>query len=139
MSKITAKQKVEVFQRARGCCEYCLSQAKFSPDPFSIEHIVPRSKGGTDTMDNLALACQGCNNHKYNCTTGRDPINGVMRSLYHPRRDKWTEHFTWDEDFRLLLGLTPTGRATIEQLQLNRDGVVNLRFALRKIHRHPPY
>jgi 5-methylcytosine-specific restriction endonuclease McrA len=136
--RLTATQRAEVFQRARGCCEYCQSQAKFSPDPFSIEHILPRSKGGTNASDNLALACQGCNNYKYNYVNGRDPINGIVVPLYHPRRDKWTDHFTWSEDFRLVLGLTPIGRATVEQLQLNRGGVVNLRSALRAINRHPP-
>jgi hypothetical protein len=42
--QITAKLKVEVAQRANGCCEYCRSQAQFSPDPFSIEHIMPIPK-----------------------------------------------------------------------------------------------
>jgi 5-methylcytosine-specific restriction endonuclease McrA len=32
---------------------------------LSVEHILARTKGGTTTSDNLALACQGCNNHKY--------------------------------------------------------------------------
>jgi 5-methylcytosine-specific restriction endonuclease McrA len=63
--KLTAKQKEAIAHRASGCCEYCRSQARFSPDPFSIEHIIPRSKGGTDENGNLALACQGCNNRKY--------------------------------------------------------------------------
>jgi hypothetical protein len=44
----------------------------------------------------------------------------------------------WDEEFALILGVTPIGRATVEKLQLNRDGVVNLRRALHVIGRHPP-
>lgn len=63
--RITAQQKRAVFERAEGCCEYCRSQVRFAVQPFSIEHIVPRSRGGKTNMDNLALACQGCNNHKY--------------------------------------------------------------------------
>ncbi|MBI3360159.1 MAG: HNH endonuclease [Chloroflexi bacterium] len=62
---ITARQKQMVAERAGGCCEYCRSQAQFSPDPFSIEHVTPHARGGTDHLDNLALACQGCNNRKY--------------------------------------------------------------------------
>jgi len=46
-SRLTQQQRQFIKKRANGCCEYCLSQAKFSPDPFSIEHIIPRSKGGT--------------------------------------------------------------------------------------------
>ncbi len=37
MAEITAQQKDFITQRAQGCCEYCWSQLKFSPDPFSIE------------------------------------------------------------------------------------------------------
>ncbi|WP_322744466.1 MULTISPECIES: HNH endonuclease signature motif containing protein [unclassified Coleofasciculus] len=70
------KQKEAIARRAGGCCEYCRSQARFSPDPFSIEHIIPRSKNGTDEDDNLALACQGCNNRKYTHVEARDPVSG---------------------------------------------------------------
>ena len=67
-----------------------------------------------------------------------DAESGEMASLYDPRRDRWSDHFTWSEDTMLLLGLTSTGRATIEKLQLNRIGVVNLRFLLYLIGHHPP-
>jgi hypothetical protein len=136
--QITAKLKAEVAQRANGCCEYCRSQAQFSPDPFSIEHIMPRSQGGTENSNNLALACQGCNNRKYTHIKVRDPINGELVPLYHPRNQLWEAHFVWNEDFAIVVGLTPTGRATIERLQLNREGVVNLRRVLRAINQHPP-
>ena len=66
------------------------------------------------------------------------PVSGNLVSLYHPRRQRWAEHFSWNEDFRLVIGLTPTGRATVERLQLNREGVVNLRQVLRTISQHPP-
>jgi len=58
--------------------------------------------------------------------------------LYHPRQHDWHEHFAWNEDFTKLLGLTAIGRATIEKLQLNREGVMNLRHALGSIGKHPP-
>lgn len=65
-------------------------------------------------------------------------MGGGTAPLYHPRRHVWSDHFEWSEDFRHLLGRTPTGRATIETLYLNREGVVNLRRALRLLKRHPP-
>jgi len=136
--RITAAQRRFVAQRANYCCEYCLSQHEFSPDPFSIEHIIPQSKGGTDELENLALACQGCNNKKYNHTQARDPVTGETVTLYHPRQHSWSEHFTWNEDYRLLIGLTPIGRATIERIQLNRSGVMNLRKLLHAVNLHPP-
>jgi hypothetical protein len=111
---------------------------RYSPDPFSIEHITPLSRGGLSHLDNLAFSCQGCNSRKYISTTAIDPISGEIVSLYHPRQERWSDHFAWNDDFTLMLGLTPTGRATIENLQLNRDGVVNLRQVLHSIGRHPP-
>jgi hypothetical protein len=137
-SRVTASQKQIVAQRAEYCCEYCLSQLRYSPDAFSIEHIIPFSRGGSSHLDNLALSCQGCNNRKYTSITALDPISGETVSLYHPRLQHWDEHFAWNNDFTLILGLTPTGRATVEKLQLNRDGVLNLRRVLHSIGKHPP-
>ncbi len=137
-SRVTAQQKKVVAERANRCCEYCKSQVRFAIQPFSIEHIIPKSQGGDTTLDNLALACQGCNNHKYNKTEGRDSISGDIVPFYHPRQQRWSEHFAWNNDFILIIGLTPVGRTTVEALQLNREGVVNLRKVLYAMGEHPP-
>lgn len=137
-SRLNQQQKNSIRQRAHGCCEYCLSQLAFCPDPFSIEHIIPRSKGGRNDLDNLAIACQGCNNFKYSYIDSIDPITGKLAPLYHPRQDHWHDHFGWSDDTLQLIGLTMTGRATIERLQLNRPGVVNLRRLLVAVDQHPP-
>ena len=136
--RLSAALRRLVVERARGCCEYCLSQANFSTQPFSVEHIFPLDKGGLTESDNLALSCQGCNNHKYNKTEGIDPITRQMVELYHPRRQAWSDHFAWNDDYTLILGLTPTGRATVETLHLNRTGIVNLRRVLYAVRQHPP-
>ena len=136
--KVTEEQRQTVAERAKGCCEYCQCQALFSPDSFSIEHIVPRSRAGASELSNLALSCQGCNNRKYTSVEAVDPVTGETVSLYHPRLQRWIDHFAWSPDFTLVLGLTPTGRATVEKLQLNRVSVVNLRRALRAVDKHPP-
>jgi hypothetical protein len=135
--RVTAEQRQVVIERAHGCCEYCRSQARFAIQPFSVEHIIPRSQGGETMLDNLALACQGCNNHKYNKTEARDPVTGVIVPLYHPRRQRWRDHLAWNADFTLVIGLTPTGRATVEALQLNREGLLNLRRLLYAMDEHP--
>jgi hypothetical protein len=127
-----------VWDRARGCCEYCRSQERFAMQTFSVEHIEPRSREGDTASDNLALACQGCNNHKYAKTEAVDPATGAVVPLFHPRRDRWREHFVWDEGCTLILGLTPVGRATVEALHLNRAGLVNLRRVLFAAGEHPP-
>ncbi len=132
------RQRALAAERADWCCEYCRSQAAFSPDPFSVEHIVPRSRGGGRDASNLALSCQGCNNFKYICVESPDPLTGDDVPLFHPRRDTWSEHFVWNDDSSQMLGLTPTGRATVARLRLNRPGVVNLRRVLAPLNRHPP-
>lgn len=103
-----------------------------------MEHIIPRSRGGTTTLANVALACQGCNNHKYNKPQATDPIRGEPAPLFHPRRDRWSDHFRWNEDFTLIIGITPTGRATVDALQLNRTALTNLRRVLFVMGEHPP-
>lgn len=134
----TRQLREQVFKRAHYCCEYCISQLRFCPDPINAEHIVPIAKGGRTTIDNLAGACFGCNGKKGDKVDGLDPVSGHIVSLYHPRKDRWEQHFRWSEDFLHLIGLTPIGRATIETLDLNRTGVVNLRLVLRNQNLHPP-
>lgn len=138
MSDEHSFSKTEIFERAGGCCEYCRSQERFATQAFSAEHIMPRSRGGTTASDNLALACQGCNNHKYNKVQATDPTSGEPILLFHPRGNRWCDHFRWNEDFTLIIGITPTGRATVEALKLNRVGLVNLRRVLFEIGEHPP-
>lgn len=135
---ISLEQRRLVQTRAGGCCEYCQSQARYSADSFSVEHITPRSLGGTDVESNLALACQGCNNRKFVSVMAADPLTGNIVPLYHPRKDRWELNFAWSADFLTICGLTPIGRATVEKLKLNRDTVVNLRRLLRGVGQHPP-
>lgn len=135
---MTARQRRAIAERAGGGCEYCRGQERFATHPFSVEHVVPRSRGGNSGLENLAFSCQGCNNHKYTKTEGRDPVTGEHVPLFHPRQQGWREHFAWNEDATLIVGLTPTGRATVEALHLNRPGLVNLRRALYAHGEHPP-
>jgi 5-methylcytosine-specific restriction endonuclease McrA len=128
----------EVEKRARNLCEYCISRQDHSPQSFSVEHILPKSKKGNDELENLALSCQSCNNFKYTKTEAFDLLTGQNVPLYNPRKDVWEEHFTWSSDFTNLVGISPTGRATIELLKLNRESVQNLRLALHFVGKHPP-
>lgn len=135
--RVPAGLKRRVAERAQHCCEYCRSQARVATTGFSIEHINPKVRGGDDDLDNLALACQGCNNHKFDKIEARDPISGTWVPLYNPRRDAWRAHFAWSDDYTLMIGLTPMGRATIDALRLNRSGVVSLRRVLYALGEHP--
>ena len=135
--RVTPAQRQAVFARARGRCEYCHTPDSFVPGSFAIEHIMPRSKGGRTRLDNLALSCPACNGHKYNKVEGADPLNHTLVSLFNPRKQRWAEHFVWSDDFTLLVGLTPTGRATIVTLQMNQQKMVNLRCLLGLTGLHP--
>ena len=48
-----------VFARDRHRCQYCGSDRH-----LTVDHVVPRSKGGTDTWDNLVTSCAPCNRKK---------------------------------------------------------------------------
>ncbi|MCB0200748.1 MAG: HNH endonuclease [Anaerolineae bacterium] len=135
---ISSEKTRTVIARAQNRCEYCQSPAEYATDTFAVDHIRPVSRGGTNDLDNLALACTGCNGRKYNKQDALDPAGGELVSLFDPRSQNWTEHFCWSEDYSRILGLTPTGRATVEALQLNRIGVVNIRKVLFLIDKHPP-
>jgi hypothetical protein len=82
-----------VRERAGTLCEYCHLPQGFSGLRFHIEHIVPRQHGGTDDTSNLALACPECNFRKGTNLTGIDPDTRQVTPLFHPRRDRWNDHF----------------------------------------------
>ena len=126
-----------VFRRAQARCEYCRSPAAFTHQSFSIEHIRPRSRQGKESVVNLALSCQGCNNHKYDRTKYYDSVSRKVVRLFHPRRDRWIDHFAWTDEGTQILGLTAIGRATVEAMQLNRAALVNLRRVLVEAGEHP--
>lgn len=134
----TVRQRAEVARRARGHCEYCRSPVKYGVQSFECEHIVPVSQGGQTILDNLAYACGGCNRIKSARTEAADPDSGKITPLFHPRQQTWEEHFVWNADFTLVIGLTAVGRATVAALRLNRPGVVNLRQVLLGVGEHPP-
>jgi 5-methylcytosine-specific restriction endonuclease McrA len=89
-------KKAEVRERAGNVCEYCHLHQDDSPlASLHLEHIIPKVHGGGDELDNLALACIDCNLHKGTNLSGIDPQTGVITELFHPRRNRWDEHFEW--------------------------------------------
>jgi hypothetical protein len=110
-----------VREAARHRCGYCLSPQHLVMARLEIEHIIPRSKGGTDDEANLWLSCPICNGHKSDRTHAIDPDTGMMVPLFNPRLDSWFEHFRWTDDGLRIVGLTPVGRATVAALRLSDD------------------
>ena len=137
VKRISEKLRRRVIERARGYCEYCRCPDSISSSPFAVDHIIPKARGGKTVLRNLAYACHGCNGKKRDRVRAIDPFTGEVVDLFHPRRQKWSDHFAWNEDFTRMIGLTPTGRATLVALDLNRAGVVNLRKLLLNSNQHP--
>lgn len=120
-------QRELVRARARQRCEYCRLPQEFSELRFHVEHIIPHQHGG-DEPDNLALACPACSLFKGPNLTGVHPGTKRVERLFHPRLDRWNEHFACD-DVRIV-GKTPVGRTTASLLEMNDLERVRLRALL---------
>jgi len=83
-----------------GKCIHCHSKLVVSEagEPLgvaTIEHIVPRTHGGDDTVENLALACAGCNHEKgvrHDARRADDPkLRAMIELLQARRRERWRD------------------------------------------------
>jgi hypothetical protein len=127
MARIPQVLRQAVIGAAQGRCAYCLSPEQMMGVAFEVDHIMPRSAGGRTQLDNLCLSCPTCNRHKARRLSAPDPISGRAVMLFHPKQDTWPHHFVWSADGAHIIGLTPTGRATVEALRFNRPTIVQLR------------
>ncbi len=118
---------------SHGVCAYCRSLEELSVTAFEIDHIIPLSAGGASKLDNLCLACTACNRLKGSRQEAIDPTTGAVSPLFHPHRHPWFDHFRWNQDQTEIVGLTPTGRATVDALQMNRPQLVRLRRLWRRL------
>jgi hypothetical protein len=126
---ISTQVRRQVRERAHNLCEYCHLHQDDSPlAALHVEHIVPKVHGGTDDVENLALACIDCNLHKGTNLTGIDPQTSQLTELFHPRRHNWDEHFELQGVY--IVGKTAIGRTTIRVLVMNSDDQVTLRSSL---------
>lgn len=120
------------------CCAYCHTTQASSGQPMVVDHIEPWAKGGAAVFDNLCFACRRCNEYKGAQTSAVDPLTGDAVSLFHPRHDRWVDHFAWDESTIFLRGLTATGRATVVALNMNNPIIVTARQRWAIAGWHPP-
>jgi 5-methylcytosine-specific restriction endonuclease McrA len=56
---ITRPSRAMIYARDQSKCQYCGSTRK-----LTIDHVIPRSRGGGDTWDNMVIACSKCNTFK---------------------------------------------------------------------------
>ena len=114
-----------VISRAKNRCEYCLLSQLAQEASFHMDHVIPQSAGGPTTMENLALACVTCSLRKGARQMVTDPETGLDVPVFNPRRDVWLDHFRWAGVG--IIGVTATGRATADALQMNRPHVLAIR------------
>ncbi len=130
---LSAQLRSQVRERDRDRCVYCQTPEHLTVTTFEVDHIVPICAGGESVSKNLCLACPTCNRYKGARQSAPDPKTGQITHLYHPRQQKWSAHFTWNNDATQIIGLSPTGRATVEALRMNRSQIVHLRQLWVKI------
>jgi 5-methylcytosine-specific restriction endonuclease McrA len=104
MSELSKTQDREIRSDAKSRCGYCLGEQKYILAWLEIEHILPRSKGGTSTRENLWLACPYCNTFKGSQTQGVDPATQRTLVLFNPRKQIWKNHFEFGPDQATIIG-----------------------------------
>lgn len=129
----SARVRQQVRRRAGGRCEYCLVHEDDSYVRHQIDHILARKHGGTTSLSNLAFACVLCNRYKGSDVAAPDPVTGEIVPLFHPRRQRWSDHFTLRG--AVIVPLDSTGRATVALLRLNAPERVLEREELRRAGR----
>lgn len=76
--------RLNIFLRDRNTCQYC--GGTLPRKELNIDHVIPRSRGGTSTWENVVCSCLECNRKK----GGRTPEEAGMRLARKPARPRWT-------------------------------------------------
>ena len=138
MIRVSPAVRRRVRRRGRGLCEYCRSCGEYTGHDFTIDHITPESRGGTNDFENLCWCCFWCNNFKHVRTKAVDSRTGDVVRLFNPRRELWQDHFRWSRDSTRIVARTAVGRVTISALRLNRPALVRARRVWVRHGIHPP-
>lgn len=141
---INNQLKQTIRERAGYLYEYCHSPERLSANRFTVDHVIPKSLGGSDELDNLALACRRCNERRYNFVAGIDPETQEIVPIFNPHQQKWTDHFIWRNQGVVIEGTSPIGRTTCLRLDLNdtrypeEDSIRETRRFWIQTGLHPP-
>ncbi len=128
---LSRDRRIAVRRRAQDACEYCHLPQTASLLPLQVDHIIAGQHGGSDDEDNLCLCCIRCNLKKGPNLASVDSATGEVVRLFHPRQQRWSEHFSLAADGHIS-GLTAIARATVQLLEMNDKDRVQLRLLLMK-------
>jgi hypothetical protein len=134
---ISQELKGRIIAVAGNRCGYCHLSQDLLPIRLTIEHITPRSAGGSSEENNLWLSCSTCNNYKGSQIKAVDPRSGRRVKLFNPRTQRWSRHFRWSEDGMIIVGKTAADRTTVEALQLNNELALTAQRFWMEVGRHP--
>ncbi len=135
---LTAELRAQLLRVDDHRCAYCLTTEANSGQPMTVDHILPETHCGLTEFGNLCFCCRRCNEFKGSKIAAIDPLTGEVVPFFHPRRQKWSEHFEWDETGALMIGLSATGRATVPGLNMNDPVIVATRRRWVSVGWHPP-
>jgi len=138
MSRLSPLLRRRVQQRGQRLCEYCRSCMDYTGHAFTVDHVLPTARGGTDDFNNLCFCCFWCNTYKHARTQVLDVRTGHVVPLFNPRMDSWHDHFRWSPTYTRVVGRTAIGRVTIQALRLNRPSLVRARKIWVRYGLHPP-
>lgn len=79
--------RLNIYARDRQRCQYC--GVKLPKNELNLDHVIPRSRGGKTTWDNVVCSCMACNRVK----GGRTPTEANLRLRGMPKRPAWTPLF----------------------------------------------
>ena len=103
--------RFNVYLRDMWACQYCADTYK--THELTFDHVIPRSKGGRTTWDNIVTACRSCNTqkgHKLPKECGMHPIvKPYEPSVYELQargqkfppnflHESWADYLYWDSD-----------------------------------------
>jgi 5-methylcytosine-specific restriction endonuclease McrA len=78
-----------IFVRDRNTCQYC--GRSFHSSELNLDHVVPRSQGGTTSWENIVCSCVPCNKRK----GGHRPDQAGMRLVVPPRTPRWSPEYAF--------------------------------------------
>jgi hypothetical protein len=130
MSDVDPALRKFVRSRAAGLCEYCLISERFTLAEHEIDHVIALKHGGESSAENFALCCTLCNRFKGSDIASIDPETGQATALFHPRTERWADHFRVSNGE--ILALTAKGRVTVRLLRMNRLARVKERQLLHQ-------
>lgn len=105
-ARYPAFTRFNVFLRDRFACQYC-----GSPDDLTFDHVIPRSKGGQTTWENVCAACSPCNLRKGGMLPAKarmfpaqKPYRPAVMDLHEKGRafppnhlhESWMDYLYWD-------------------------------------------